>query len=154
MQRVVIAVKRVRLAAEPLPLPKYMTAGAAGMDLLADVDAPVDVAPRARMLIPTGIAIELPEGYEAQIRPRSGLALTHGVTLLNSPGTVDSDYRGEIKIILVNLGEQVFRVQRGDRIAQMIVAAVARAELKEAADIVPTRRGAGGFGHTDAESDG
>ncbi len=148
MERVVIAVKRVRIAPDPLPLPRYMTAGAAGMDLFADIDEPVEVAVGGRALISSGIVIELPEGYEAQIRPRSGLALKHGVTLLNSPGTIDSDYRGEIKVILVNHGEQPFRVQRGDRIAQMVVAPVTRAELCETSDLGETGRGSGGFGST------
>jgi dUTP pyrophosphatase len=148
MQRVVIPVKRLRPAADPLPLPQYMTAGSAGMDLLADDSE--EIPPGGRALIPTGIAIELPEGYEAQVRPRSGLALRHGVTLLNSPGTIDSDYRGEIKVILVNLGDAAFRVQRGDRIAQMVIAPVTRAELCETPDLADSSRGAGGFGHTDA----
>lgn len=151
MQRIPIAVKRTRAATDPLPLPQYMTPGSAGMDLLADVDEAIEIAPGGRALVPTGIAVELPDGFEAQVRPRSGLALRHGVTLLNSPGTIDSDYRGEIKVILVNHGDQPFRVQRGDRIAQMIVAPVARAELRETADLAGSARGAGGFGHTDAE---
>lgn len=149
MERVVIAVKRVRPAADPLPLPQYMTAGAAGMDLLADIENPEDIAPGARALIPTGLAIELPAGYEAQLRPRSGLALRHGVTLLNAPGTIDADYRGEIKVILINHGDQPFRVQRGDRIAQMVVAAVVHGELRESVALAGSDRGAGGFGHTD-----
>jgi len=151
MTRAVIAVKRMRPAADPLPLPQYMTAGAAGMDLLADVDEPEEIAPGARALIPTGIAVELPEGHEAQVRPRSGLALRHGVTLLNSPGTIDADYRGEIKVILINHGDQPFVIRRGDRIAQMVVAPVARAELRETTDLADSSRGAGGFGHTDVE---
>jgi len=128
-----------------------MTAGAAGMDLLADVDQPVMIAPRGRALIPTGIAVEIPTGFEAQVRPRSGLALRHGVTLLNTPGTIDSDYRGEIMVLMINLGEQAYVVRRGDRIAQMIVAPVVRAELREADRLAASRRGAGGFGHTDEE---
>ncbi len=151
MPPLVIACKRLRPATDPLPLPKYMTAGAAGVDLLADVVDPVEVAPGARALIPTGLAVEIPVGYEAQIRPRSGLALRHGVTLLNTPGTIDSDYRGEIMVLIVNLGDQPYTVRRGERIAQMIVAPVTRAELHEAADLAATRRGAGGFGHTDGE---
>lgn len=151
MARVTIAVKRVRPATDPLPLPQYMTPGSAGMDLLADVDEPEEIAPGGRALIPTGIAIELPAGFEAQVRPRSGLALRHGVTLLNAPGTIDADYRGEIKVILINHGDQSFRVERGDRIAQMVVAPVARAELREATDLADSDRGAGGFGHTDAK---
>jgi dUTP pyrophosphatase len=150
MQRVVIPVKRVRPAADPLPLPQYMTAGAAGMDLLADVESE-EILPGGRALISTGIAIELPDGYEAQVRPRSGLAFRHGVTLLNSPGTIDSDYRGEIKVILINHGDQPFRVQRGDRIAQMVVAPITHAELCETVDLADSSRGAGGFGHTDVE---
>jgi dUTP diphosphatase len=148
---IVVAVKRVRKGADPLPLPSYMTPGAAGMDLLADVGEPVEVASRARVLIPTGIAIELPPGFEAQVRPRSGLALRHGVTLLNSPGTIDSDYRGEIQVLMINLGDQPYTVRRGDRIAQMIVAPVGRAELREVDALSNSRRGPGGFGHTGVE---
>jgi len=151
MDAVVIAVKRVRPAVEPLPLPRYATAGAAGMDLQADVAAPVELAPGARALVPTGLAVELPAGYEAQVRPRSGLALRHGVTLLNTPGTIDSDYRGEIQVLMINLGDQPFTVRRGDRIAQMIVAPVTHAELREVEMLNDTHRGAGGFGHTDVE---
>src|SRR5437867_2541541 len=128
---VVIGVKRVRPATDALPLPQYMTAGAAGMDLMADVADPLDLPPGGRALIPTGLAVEIPAGFEAQIRPRSGLALRHGVTLLNSPGTIDSDYRGEIMVLLINLGSEPFTVRRGDRVAQMIVAPVTRAELRE-----------------------
>lgn len=121
------------------------------MDLLAEVDLPVEIPAGGRALVPTGIAIELPEGFEAQVRPRSGLALRHGVTLLNSPGTIDADYRGEIKVILINHGDQPFRVERGDRIAQMIVAPVVQAELREVEALADSSRGAGGFGHTDLE---
>jgi dUTP pyrophosphatase len=151
VQPVVIAVQRVRPAADPLPLPRYMTAGAAGMDLLADVNDPVTLAPGGRALIPTGLAVEIPPGFEAQIRPRSGLALRHGVTLLNTPGTIDSDYRGEIMVLMINLGDHVYVIRRGDRIAQMIVAPVVRAALREADGLAASRRGAGGFGHTDEE---
>jgi dUTP pyrophosphatase len=153
MKRILIAVKRTRPAKDPLPLPQYMTSGSAGMDLLADIDEPSEIAPGARTLVATGIAIELPSGYEAQVRPRSGLALRHGVTLLNSPGTIDSDYRGEIKVILINHGEQPFAIRRGDRIAQLVVAPVARAELRESPALAESTRGAGGFGHTDAAPD-
>jgi dUTP pyrophosphatase len=149
MQPVVIAVQRLRPAPDPLPLPQYMTAGAAGMDLLADVSEPVWLAPGARATISTGLAVEIPAGYEAQVRPRSGLALRHGVTLLNTPGTIDSDYRGEIKVLLVNLGQEAHLVRRGDRIAQLVIAPVARATWQEVPDLSPTRRGPGGFGHTD-----
>jgi dUTP pyrophosphatase len=149
MVPVVIAVQRLRPASDPLPLPRYMTAGAAGMDLLADVSEPVSLPPGGRALIPTGLAVEIPAGYEAQIRPRSGLALRHGVTLLNTPGTIDADYRGEIQVLMVNLGDAVHTIRRGDRIAQMVVAPVARATWREVSDLPPTTRGPGGFGHTD-----
>jgi dUTP pyrophosphatase len=141
--------KVVRLAhAEGLPLPAYQSSGAAGLDLLAAVEAPVSLRPGQRMLVPTGLILELPAGLEAQVRPRSGLALNHGVTVLNSPGTVDSDYRGEIKVVLVNLGDRPFRIARGERIAQLVVARVERVTLAEAGAAAPTRRGSGGFGST------
>jgi dUTP pyrophosphatase len=144
---VTVAIQRLPHGAG-LPLPAYMSAAAAGCDLAAAVDEPVELAPGARALIPTGFAIALPPGYEAQIRPRSGLALRHGVTCLNSPGTIDSDYRGEVKVLLVNLGSEPARIERGDRIAQMIVAPVSRA-LWRPVDVLPgSERGAGGFGHT------
>ncbi len=135
---------------EGLPLPAYQTDRAAGMDLLAGVPAQtrVIIEPGARELVPTGIAIELPDGYEAQVRPRSGLALKHGVTVLNAPGTIDADYRGEIGVILINHGAEAFEISRGDRIAQMIIAPVTRATLTEASEIEATARGAGGFGST------
>jgi dUTP pyrophosphatase len=148
MESVVVHIKRVRLQADPLPLPRYMTAAAAGLDLMADVVEPVELAPGARALIPTGLAIELPAGFEAQVRPRSGLALRHGITLLNSPGTIDADYRGEIKVLLVNLGDTPYVVRRGERIAQMIVAPVVQAVLREVDDLNDSHRGPGGFGHT------
>jgi len=151
MSSPVIPVQRLRPSDAPLPLPQYMTAGAAGMDLLADVDEPVELAPGARTLVPTGIAVQIPAGFEAQIRPRSGLALRHGVTLLNSPGTIDSDYRGEIKVLMINLGEQPHTVRRGERIAQMIVAPVVQAELQEVEELASSKRGPGGFGHTGVE---
>ena len=131
-----------------LPLPGYATAGAAGCDLHAAVEAPLEIAPGGRALVPTGIAIALPEGTEAQVRPRSGLALRHGVTCLNSPGTIDADYRGEVGVILANLGEAPFVVTRGMRIAQLVVAPVARVAWDEAAELPSTLRGAGGFGST------
>ncbi len=131
-------------------MPAYQTDRAAGMDLLAGVPAQtrVIIEPGARELVPTGIAIELPDGYEAQVRPRSGLALKHGVTVLNAPGTIDADYRGEIGVILINHGAEAFEISRGDRIAQMIIAPVTRATLTEASEIEATARGAGGFGST------
>ena len=143
-----LAVARVRAAATPLPLPRYMTEGAAGIDLLADIEAAITLAPGDRVLVPTGLAVAIPIGYEAQIRPRSGLALRHGVTLLNSPGTIDSDYRGEVQVILINLGQEPFHIGRGERIAQLVVAPVARAELVEVTELASTDRGSGGFGHT------
>lgn len=131
-----------------LPLPHYASDGAAGMDLRAatpEAEA-VELAPGERRMIPTGIAIALPEGFEAQVRPRSGLAARHGITCLNSPGTVDSDYRGEINVILINHGQEPFRIARGDRIAQLVVAPVARAVWRAAEDLEETARGAAGFG--------
>lgn len=133
-----------------LPLPHYQSALAAGLDLVAAVaaDAPVAIAPGDRALIPTGIAIALPPGFEAQVRPRSGLALNHGVTVLNSPGTIDADYRGEIQVILVNLGRKSFTVERGARIAQLVVAATMQAEICVVASLDETTRGVRGFGST------
>ena len=130
------------------PLPAYETAHSAGMDLRAFTGGPVTLKPLERKLIPTGLYIELPVGYEAQVRPRSGLALKHGVTVLNSPGTIDADYRGEIGVILVNLSDKEFTLNDGDRIAQMIIAGHAKAELIETEEIDTTERGAGGFGHS------
>jgi dUTP pyrophosphatase len=133
-----------------LEIPRRHSAGAAGMDLLAAVapDATLTIAPRERILVPTGLAISLPEGFEAQIRPRSGLALTHGVTVLNAPGTIDCDYRGEIGVILVNHGSAPFEISRGDRIAQLVVAPVVAAELVEVESLEESARGSRGFGST------
>ncbi|MBV8798841.1 MAG: dUTP diphosphatase [Alphaproteobacteria bacterium] len=133
---------------QDLPLPAYATAGSAGMDLLAAIDGEIGVNPAARVTVPTGLVVALPEGYEAQIRPRSGLALHHGVTLLNAPGTIDSDYRGEIKVIVINLGDTPFRIARGMKIAQMVIARHERVELFEADEMPATKRAAGGFGST------
>lgn len=144
----------VRIARLPhgrdLPLPSYHSALAAGLDLMAAVptEAPLELAPGARALVPTGIAIALPAGYEAQVRPRSGLAVRHGLTVLNTPGTVDADYRGEVKVLLVNLGAEPVAVTRGMRIAQLVIAPVAHAVLCEVATLDATDRGAGGFGST------
>jgi len=138
-----VLVKRLRGT-----LPRYMTAHSAGMDLFASLEKEVTLPPGERCLIPTGIAIALPEGYEAQVRPRSGLALKHGVTLLNTPGTVDADYRGEIGCIMINLGNEPFVVRDGDRIAQLIINQVDRAELQEVEELPESTRGEGGFGHT------
>ena len=131
-----------------LALPGYVTAGAAGMDLLAAVEAPVTLAPGQRLLVPTGLAIALPAGWELQIRPRSGLALKHGITLPNSPGTVDEDYRGELQVIVMNAGTEAFTIERGMRIAQAVLAPVSRVVWQETDELDGTGRGAGGFGST------
>jgi len=147
----IVDLRIVRLAhGKDLPLPSYQSALAAGLDLLAAVpeDAPLIIAPGERALVPTGLAIALPEGFEAQVRPRSGLAARHGVTVLNAPGTIDADYRGEVQVLLVNLGGDPFAVARGSRVAQLVVAAVTRARLCEVASLDPTARGMGGFGST------
>ena len=133
---------------EGLTLPEYQTRGSSGLDLLAACGEDVLLLPGRRALVPTGISIALPPGTEAQIRPRSGLALRHGITLLNSPGTIDSDYRGEIKVIVINLGEEPFTVRRGMRIAQMVIAEVIKTRLVAADNLEATRRESGGFGHT------
>ncbi len=148
--RLRVPVRRLAHAAD-LPLPAYATAGSAGMDLHAAVpeEAPVILAPGARTLVPTGIAIALPQGFEAQVRPRSGLALKHGITCLNAPGTIDADYRGEIGVILVNLGDAPFRIVRGMRIAQLVVAPVVRVAWREVSALDDTARGEGGFGSTE-----
>lgn len=136
--------------ADGLALPSYETAGAAGMDLRAAVpnDRPVLILPGKRMLVPTGFILEIPEGFEGQVRPRSGLALKHGITCLNTPGTIDSDYRGEVKVLLVNLGDEDFLVERGMRIAQLVIAPVVQATIEERSLAGATGRGAGGFGST------
>jgi len=134
--------------AEDLPLPSYETDQAAGMDLRAAVTDPVVLEPGARDLIPAGIRIALPTGYEAQVRPRSGLAIKHGISLLNSPGTIDADYRGEIRVIIANLGQEPFTINRGDRIAQLIIAPITQATWQETETLDDTARGTGGFGHT------
>jgi dUTP pyrophosphatase len=133
-----------------LPLPAYQTALAAGLDLVAAVplERPMEIAPGGRALVPTGIAIAVPPGYEAQVRPRSGLALRHGVTVLNAPGTIDADYRGELQLILVNHGAEIFVVQRGMRIAQLVIAPVQHVELVETSELDSTKRASGGFGST------
>ncbi len=134
-----------------LSLPAYATAGAAGLDLQAAIDAPITLQSLERALVPTGLAIAVPEGHEAQIRPRSGLALKQGITCLNSPGTIDSDYRGEIKVILANLGREAVTIERGMRIAQLVVATYVRISWRPAATLDATTRGAGGFGSTGAK---
>lgn len=131
-----------------LPLPAYETAGAAGLDLRAAIAEPLTLEPGGRVLVPTGLAMQLPPGFEGQVRPRSGLALHRGVTVLNAPGTVDSDYRGEVSVVLVNHGREPFLIRRGDRIAQLVIAPVTRATLVEVAALDATARGAGGYGST------
>ena len=130
------------------PLPAYATSQSAGMDLRANIESPITLHPMERTLVPTGIRIELPEGYEAQVRPRSGLALKHGITVLNTPGTIDSDYRGELKVLLVNLSNDDFVVNAGERVAQMVIARHETATWEEVEVLDETERGAGGFGHT------
>lgn len=143
-----VKVRRVRTHAEPLPLPRYETAQAAGLDLRADIDGERVLGPLERLAVPTGLALALPAGYEGQVRPRSGLALRHGVTLLNAPGTVDADYRGEVQVILINLSNEPFTLRRGDRVAQLVVAAVSPVALQEVEVLEETSRGGNGFGST------
>ena len=142
-----VGIKKLPNGAD-LPLPHYATPGSAGLDLLAAIDGEISLAPGARLAVATGIAIELPLGVEAQVRPRSGLAFKHGLTVLNTPGTIDSDYRGEVKVILANLGEEPFEVRRGERIAQLVPATVLRAHFTEVHELEETVRGSGGFGST------
>ncbi len=130
------------------PLPAYQTEHSAGADIYANIDEEISLKPLERTLIPSGLFIELPENYEAQIRPRSGLAFKHGITVLNSPGTIDADYRGEIKVLLVNLSNEVYRLQPGERIAQMVIATCEQAEWRPETELTETARGAGGYGHT------
>ena len=138
----------IRVTGDEEFLPVYQTADAAGADLKACLDAPLELLPGARAAVPTGIVLEIPRGFEGQVRPRSGLALRHGVTMVNTPGTIDADYRGEVKVILVNLGQAPFTVNRGDRIAQLVIAPVTRARFIRAAVLSETGRSAGGFGST------
>jgi len=147
MEEVKIKVKRLEHAKD-IPLPRYMTKSSVGMDICAAVTSELVLMPGQRALVPTGIAIELPDGFEAQIRPRSGLAIRYGIGILNSPGTIDPDYRGEIKIILINLGERPFRIRRGDRIAQMVINKVVHAIMEDVEELSLTDRGDKGFGHT------
>jgi dUTP pyrophosphatase len=149
MTRLDIAIQRLPHGAD-LDLPAYQSAGAAGLDLCAALGDELILEPGARGLVPTGVAIALPEGYEAQVRPRSGLAARHGVTVLNAPGTVDADYRGELKVLLINLGQAPFAIRRGLRVAQLVIAPVARIAWSERATLPATARAAGGFGSTDS----
>jgi len=152
VNQVTLKIQRVE-GNDDLPLPKYMTDGASGMDLFSAVTDPVVILPKGFCVIPLGIKIAVPEGFEAQIRPRSGLSAKYGIGLLNSPGTIDSDYRGEIKVILFNFGEEPFVVNRGDRIAQMVISPVVKADLIEYDNLDETARGEGGFGHTGKSND-
>lgn len=147
MKRVTISIKRKR-GSEDLPLPAYATSGSSGMDLYADVDQEVTLLPGETRLVSSGIYLSIPEGYEAEIRPRSGLALKHGISLVNTPGTIDADYRGLVGLIMINHGKEPFRIKRGDRVAQMVIKEVVRAELRAAEELDETARSAGGFGHT------
>ena len=142
---VVVKIKRLR---ETAKVPAYQTAHAAGLDLVADVDGTVLIAPSQRRAIPTGLTIEIPPGYEGQVRPRSGRAINEGLTMINSPGTIDADYRGEVKVLIVNLGDRTIEIHPGDRIAQLIIAPVVRAEIEEVTELADSERGSGGFGHT------
>ncbi len=147
-----VRIARVRDDCADIPLPERATAHAAGMDLHAAVSEPLTIAPRAIALVPTGLALELPPGFEAQVRPRSGLAVKHGIGVLNAPGTIDADYRGEVKVILINLGDEAFTINRGDRIAQMIVARYETVSWEEVPSLSATARGEGGFGHSGVEA--
>jgi dUTP pyrophosphatase len=144
-----VKVRRIRGDRDrEIPLPRYMTEYSSGMDLCAAVEGEISLEPGERKLIPTGIALSIPEGYEGQVRPRSGLALRAGVTLVNTPGTIDADYRGEIGVLLINLGHQPFKVKRGDRVAQLVIAPVFQATVELVDELDDTPRSAGGFGHT------
>lgn len=148
MYRVTVPIIRLREADADIPLPSYATPHAAGMDLCAAVEEDLLLRPGATALVPTGFAVAIPEGHEGQVRPRSGLAVRHGIGILNAPGTIDADYRGEIKVILVNFGPEPFTIRRGERIAQLVVAPFARVEWSVQATLDATARGSGGFGHT------
>ena len=143
-----ILIKRL---SKEVPLPKYETSGSSGMDLAANINANIDINPGKTAIIPTGLALSIPKGFEVQIRPRSGLAANQKISVLNTPGTIDADYRGEIKVILINLGQESFKVEKGLRIAQMVVCPIVQAQLKEVDDLNETERGKGGFGSTGAK---
>jgi dUTP pyrophosphatase len=148
MEKIQVKIQRLRREDQDLPLPEYASPQAAGLDLPAAVEAPVTLLPGEIAMIPTGFALALPPGFEAQVRPRSGLAGQHGITVVNAPGTIDADYRGEVKIALINLSRKPYQIHRGDRIAQMVFARVWQGELKLCRSLLPTTRGKGGFGHT------
>jgi len=149
MEKVSVQIKRIARGGSTVTLPAYMTEGSAGMDLCAALSDEVVLAPLERALVPAGIALALPPGFEAQIRPRSGLALEQGLTLVNSPGTIDADYRGEVQLILINLGQRPVMIQPGQRVAQMVVQRIARVQWQEVVDLPESARQDGGFGHTD-----
>lgn len=147
-EKIKIKIKRLSEQFSDIPLPEYSTAGSSGMDIRAAVENELTIEPKEIVLIPTNLSVEIPHGYEIQVRPRSGLAANHGIGILNSPGTIDSDYRGEIKIILINLGNEKFVIKRGDRIAQLVVSKVYWANLVQSNNLNCSSRGEGGFGHT------
>jgi len=147
-QKITLKIKRLSDKFNDIPLPEYATAGSSGMDLRAAAENEIRIPVGKISLIPTDLSVEIPEGYELQVRPRSGLAVKHGIGILNSPGTIDSDYRGEVKVILINFGEEDFVIRRGDRIAQMVLSKVYLAEINETDELNNSRRGEGGFGHT------
>jgi dUTP pyrophosphatase len=147
MEKVTIQIKRLSRG-RPTPLPQYMTQGASGMDLFACLEKEVTLAPGERKLVPTGVSVAIPEGFEGQVRPRSGLAIQHGIGVVNGPGTIDADYRGEIGVVLINFGQEPFTIRDGDRIAQMVIARIFRASWEEVDDLPFTVRREGGFGHT------
>ena len=144
---VIVSIRRIP-GSEDIPLPEYATHGSAGLDLRAAVDSDTILLPGERKLIPTGLTLAIPEGYEGQVRPRSGLALKHGISMANTPGTIDSDYRGPVQVIMINLGAEPFAIRRGDRIAQLVICPVAHARLVEVESLPETARNDGGFGHT------
>jgi len=146
-----IKIKRLNNEFEDIPLPNYATSGSSGMDIRAAVIDEIIVEPNSITLVPTNLSVDIPKGYELQVRPRSGLAVKNGIGILNSPGTIDSDYRGEIKIIMINLGKEIFKIKRGDRIAQLVLSKVYTAKLIESDDLNYSQRGKGGFGHTGKE---
>lgn len=148
MEKIPIKIKRISEAFNDIEIPTYKTPGSSGADLRAAIESEITIKPGEIKIIPTNLTVEIPEGYEIQIRPRSGLAAEYGIGLVNSPGTIDSDYRGEIKVIMINFGNKPFEIKRGDRIAQMILAKTYRMEFVETTEIKETTRGAGGFGHT------
>ena len=151
MENINIKIKRISKEFNDIPLPEYATEGSAGVDIRATIKKPLIVKIGEVVIVPTNLSVEIPQGYEIQVRPRSGLAAKHGIGILNSPGTVDSDYRGEIKIILINFGKEDFTIQKGERIAQLIVSRVFRADFNEENSLNVSKRGSGGFGHTGKE---